>query len=85
MSGSDPAFLVQDLLVKNRIEHAVLNCLQTGSLCSTLAGTDESIVLCSAFNDFLINQWLTVDDRLKFAMSVLPRTRCFGRGDPPYR
>ena len=70
VSGSDPHWLVQDLLEKNKIEHAVLNCLQTGSLCSTLAGTDESVVLCSAFNDFLIDQWLTVDQRLKFAMSV---------------
>ena len=48
----------------------MLNCLQTGALCSTLAGTDESIVLCSAFNDYLIDQWLPVDNRLKFAMSV---------------
>jgi hypothetical protein len=69
VSGSDPHFLVQDLLVKNKIEHAVLNCLQTGALCSTLAGTDESIVLCSAFNDYLIHEWLPVDNRLKFAMS----------------
>jgi len=70
VSGSDPHYLVQDLLEKNKIEHAVLNCLQTGALCSTLAGTDESIVLCSAFNDYLIDQWLPVDNRLKFAMSV---------------
>ncbi len=70
VSGSDPHYLVQDLLVKNRIEGAVLNCLQTGSLCSALAGTDESVVLCSAFNDFLIDQWLPVDNRLKLAMSV---------------
>lgn len=70
VSGSDPHFLVKDLLDQNKIQHAVLNCLQTGSLCSTLSGTDESVVLCSAFNDFLVDQWLTVDNRLKFAMSV---------------
>ena len=70
VSGSDPHYLVQDLLVKNRIEHAVLNCLQTGALCSALASVDESIVLCAAFNDFLVNEWLTVNSRLKLAMSV---------------
>ena len=48
ISGSDPHYLVKDLLDKNKIEHAVLNCLQTGSMCSALAVTDASIVLCSA-------------------------------------
>ena len=69
-SGSDPHFVVEDLIEANGIDNVVLNCLQTGSLCSALASTDESIVLCSAFNDYLVHEWLPVDPRLKLAMSV---------------
>jgi predicted TIM-barrel fold metal-dependent hydrolase len=68
--GSDPEFLISHLLEQNRIESVVLNSLQAGSLCSALATTDESIILASAFNDFFIHEWLTVDQRLRFAMSV---------------
>lgn len=69
-AGSDPEFMIEDLITKNRIDSVVLNCLQTGSLCSALAGTDESVVLASAFNDFFLHEWLPLDGRLKFAMSV---------------
>jgi predicted TIM-barrel fold metal-dependent hydrolase len=73
VAASDPHYLVEDLLQKNQIESAVLNSLQTGSLCSALATTDESIVLASAFNDFFLHEWLPVDARLKFAMTVPSR------------
>lgn len=70
VAGSDPRFMIVDLIEKNQIDSAVLNCLQTGALCSALANTDESIVLASAFNDFFLHEWLPLDIRLKFAMSV---------------
>ncbi|MEA2910692.1 MAG: uncharacterized protein QOJ15_2773, partial [Bradyrhizobium sp.] len=48
----------------------LLNCLQSGALCSALATVDESIVLASAFNDFFINEWLSLDRRFRYAMAV---------------
>ncbi len=30
-AGSDPKFMIEDLIEKNRIDSVVLNCLQTGS------------------------------------------------------
>ena len=68
--GSDPEYLIADLLEGHGIEIALLNCLQTGALCSALATTDESIVLATAFNEFFLDQWLPVDKRLRYVMAV---------------
>ena len=70
VGGSDPAFLVSDLLDRHGIDVALLNCLQTGALCATLSSTDESIVLASAFNEFFLQEWLPVDKRLRYVMAV---------------
>jgi uncharacterized protein len=70
VAGSNPQFLVQDLIETHGISAALLNCLQTGALCTILSGAEESIVLASAFNDFFIEEWLPVDPRLKFAPTV---------------
>ena len=70
MGGSDPHFMVKDLLEEHGIEFAVLNSLQTGQLCAILAGADESIVIASAANDFFIDKWLPVDRRLTYAPVV---------------
>ncbi len=70
LGGSDPHFLVQDLIEQHGIDTVVLNCTQTGALAATLATTDESIVLCQAFNDFFADKWLPVDPRLRYAMCV---------------
>jgi uncharacterized protein len=68
--GSDPKYLVEDLLERQSLDVAILNCIQAGALCSALATTEESIVLASAFNDFFIHEWLTVDSRLRLAMTI---------------
>lgn len=70
IAGSNPHFLVKDLIETHGISAALLNCLQTGALCAILAGAEESIVLASAFNDFFIEEWLPIDPRLKFAPTV---------------
>ncbi len=69
-AGSDARYMIDDLIEGNKIDSVVLNCLQTGSLCSALASTDESIVLASAFNDYFVHEWLPLDQRLKFAITV---------------
>jgi uncharacterized protein len=70
LGGSDPRFVVTDLIEPNGIDAVLLNCTQTSALAATLATTDESIVLCSAFNDFFADKWLPVDQRLRYAMCV---------------
>ena len=70
LGGSDPRFVVSDLIEPNGIDAVLLNCTQTSALAATLATTDESIVLCSAFNDFFADKWLPVDQRLRYAMCV---------------
>ena len=68
--GSDPRFLVDDLLNQHDISLAVLNSLQSGALCSVHASADESIVIASAANDYYIDQWLPIDPRLTYAPVV---------------
>jgi uncharacterized protein len=69
-SASSPEYLVRDLLDKHGIEGAVLNCFDAGGLLSAQSSTEESIVLASAYNDYFIEEWLSVDRRLKYAPAV---------------
>lgn len=69
-SASDPEFMVGDHLDRYGIDHALLNNLQIQSLAAVQAQPDESIVLCSAFNDFHIEQWLPVDERYLYGATV---------------
>lgn len=68
-AGSDPHFMVEDLLDKYSIKHAILSSVQAGKL-ACYPNANESSVLASAFNDFFIDQWLSVDQRYKLAMVV---------------
>lgn len=69
-AGSDPSFLIKHLIEEQQIDLAVLNCLQGGALCSALAGREESIVLATAFNDFFLEEWVSLDRRLMLAITV---------------
>lgn len=69
--GSDPEFMKEDLLDRYGIEYAVLSSIQAGKL-PTLPNADEAVTLARAFNDYFINEWLTVDDRYRLAASVAP-------------
>lgn len=69
--GSDPAYMAEDLLDRYGIEHAVLSSIQAGKL-ATLPNTEEAVVLARAFNDFFLNEWLSVDSRYKLAACVAP-------------
>jgi len=69
--GSDPDFVIKDLIEGHGINCAVLNSLQAGQFAVALAGPDESIVLCSAANDYFIEEWgLISTGPLRLAMSV---------------
>lgn len=70
-SASDPHFLVQDHVERHGIDYALLNNLQILSLAAVQAQPDESIVLCSAFNDYHIDEWLPVDERFIYG-AVIP-------------
>ncbi len=67
--GSDPVFMQEDLLDRYDIEYAILSSIQAGKL-ATLPNADEAVVLARAFNDFFLNEWLTVDPRYRLAMCV---------------
>ena len=67
--GSDPVFMREDLLDRYGIEYAVLSSIQAGKL-ATLPNAGEAVVLARAFNDYFLNEWLTVDSRYRLAMCV---------------
>ena len=68
--ASSPQHLVADLIEKHEISGALLNCFEAGGLLSVQASTEESIVLAAAYNDLFIEEWLSVDKRLKYAAAV---------------
>lgn len=68
--GSNPEYVVTDHLEKYDIGAAILNDLTPGAFAAVLAGPDESIALCTAFNNYYIDHWLPVDDRFHMAISV---------------
>lgn len=68
--GSDPRFLVEQLVDGHGISGVILNSLQAGQLAAAVAGPEESVAICSAFNDFFIAEWLSVDRRLRLAITV---------------
>jgi uncharacterized protein len=68
--GSDPAFLVKDHVERYGIDIAILNNLQVLSLATVMAGPDESIVLCSAFNDYFLKEWMPFDSRFRYEIIV---------------
>jgi predicted TIM-barrel fold metal-dependent hydrolase len=70
VAGSDPHYLIADLLDGNGVDVAVLNCIQAGAVAAALSGVEESVVLARAYNDFFLEEWLPFDPRLRFAPTV---------------
>jgi predicted TIM-barrel fold metal-dependent hydrolase len=68
-AGSDPVFMKEEHLDKHNIAHAVLSSIQAGKL-AALPNAGEALALATAFNDYFIDVFLTVDDRYKLAMVV---------------
>jgi predicted TIM-barrel fold metal-dependent hydrolase len=70
--GSDPATLGRDWLDRHGIAYAVLNH-QDGPVLSTWGDVDYPILLARAYNDWLIERWLSHDRR--FLGSILVATQ----------
>ena len=69
-AGSDPYFMIEDLLEPNNIKYAVLSSIQAGKLVC-YPNANEAATLARAFNDFFIDKWLYLDYILfKLAMVV---------------
>lgn len=67
--GSDPIFMQKELLDRYHIKYAVLSSIQAGKLVA-IPNTNEALALATAFNDYFLNEFLTVDPRYKLAMCV---------------
>jgi predicted TIM-barrel fold metal-dependent hydrolase len=71
--ASDPEFVAAEVFETLGATAALLSSLQCGALAAALAGPDESIVICSAFNDYFLEEWVAVDPRFKLAICIPPQ------------
>jgi predicted TIM-barrel fold metal-dependent hydrolase len=69
--GSDPAYVGKHHLDRHGIEIGLLIPLGAGRV-NTFTNPDEAAVVASASNDFFLNEWLSVDERFRLAMTVSP-------------
>jgi hypothetical protein len=67
-AASDPDFLVKDLIEPFQIEYAIL----TGSLIdvTTMHDPDHAAVIASAYNDFLVAEWLPKHESFRGSIVV---------------
>jgi uncharacterized protein len=68
--GSDAKFAQVDHLNRHGFSGVIMSSLEAGQAAQGFYGVDASSVMCSAFNDFALEQWNSVDDRFKLAMCV---------------
>ncbi|HET7559316.1 MAG TPA: amidohydrolase family protein, partial [Limnochordia bacterium] len=70
--GSDPATTCEQLLDAYGVEYAILT--GSGILgCGTLPDYDYAAALARAYNDWMIEHWLSADDRFLGALVVSPQ------------
>jgi uncharacterized protein len=67
--GSDPVFMKEQHLDRHNVSHAILSSIQAGKL-AALPTASEAVALASAFNEYFLNEFLTVDSRYKLAMVI---------------
>ncbi len=67
-AASDPAYLVKDLIEPYRIEYALLTGNMDGV--STMHDPDYAAAVASAYNDFLVAEWLGKHDSFRGCMVV---------------
>jgi hypothetical protein len=70
LAGSDPHYVIADLIEANGIDIVLLNCLDSAKLCAPQSGPDESIVLAQAYNEHFVQEWLPRSPHLAYAMMV---------------
>jgi len=71
--GSDLPFMRENFLDRAGIDIAIVTSLQAGAFANALAGPDESVVLCSAFNDYFLDEWMPEETRLRYLLAVSPQ------------
>jgi predicted TIM-barrel fold metal-dependent hydrolase len=70
--GSDPAFTMEQHLDGHGVAACVLSSLEAAYL-TALPSPDDTIVLSSALNNYLIDHWLSTDPRFHLAIGVTPK------------
>jgi predicted TIM-barrel fold metal-dependent hydrolase len=68
-AGSDPVYMREQHLDRHDISHAILSSIQAGKL-AAIPNANEATALATAFNEFFLNEFLTVDARYKLAIVV---------------
>lgn len=70
-AASDPDFLIKDLMEPNNIEYAIL----TGDLsnASTIHDPDHAAAIVSAYNDFVIAEWLPKSESFRASITIAPQ------------
>jgi predicted TIM-barrel fold metal-dependent hydrolase len=71
-AGSSPEFTREQLLEERGVDCAVLVPIESIFL-ANLSNPDETVHLARAFNDYMIETWLPVDDRYQLAIGLPPR------------
>jgi predicted TIM-barrel fold metal-dependent hydrolase len=67
---SDPEFTRFDYLDRYNVDYAISTSLEAAAYAVAIAGPDEAAVLCSAYNDYLIERWCEFDARYRYAICV---------------
>lgn len=71
LPGSDPNYVVEDLLDPYDIDTALLLSMQGASV-TTWTDPDAASVMVTAINDFILDRWCSLDERFKLAAVVSP-------------
>jgi predicted TIM-barrel fold metal-dependent hydrolase len=70
--GSDPHFTIGQHIEPHGVAAAILSSLEAAYL-TMLPSADDTVVLSSALNNYLIDHWLSVDPRFKLAIGITPK------------
>ncbi len=68
-SGSDPAYMLKDHFDRYAIDYGILTGQGTPEM-SLNPDLDYGNAVCSAYNDYLIDQWLSVSPRFKGSLMI---------------
>jgi predicted TIM-barrel fold metal-dependent hydrolase len=69
--GTDPHYIKETYLDKYNIKYGVTSFLQA-SIIAGMHNRHDANIIASATNDYALNEWHSVDDRLRVAMIVSP-------------
>jgi predicted TIM-barrel fold metal-dependent hydrolase len=70
-SGSSFEFLKHDFLDRYEVDLGLLILIESAYNALMAADPDHSAVLVSAYNDYMVEHWLS-DDRVRYALTVTP-------------